>query len=203
MIAIIDYGAGNIKSVINAFKFLGHECVLVSEPDSLKEHSHIVLPGVGAFGEAMTKLKNNGMDEAVREAVKSGKAFIGICLGMQLLFEKGFEFGEHAGLGLIAGEVVKFNETNFDKPLKIPHIGWNALEFKQNSPLRLGLKELEYLYFVHSYHVICDDKFALAKTTYGYEFTSAVWHENIFGFQPHPEKSHEAGLKILENFARL
>ena len=203
MIAIIDYGAGNIKSVINAFDFLDKKCTLVSKPENLKEYSHIVLPGVGAFGEAITKLKNNGMDEAVKEAVKSGKAFIGICLGMQLLFERSFEFGEHEGLSLLPGKVVKFNEANFDKPLKIPHIGWNALEFKQNSPLILGLKKLEYLYFVHSYHVVCDDKFALAKTTYGYEFTSAVWHENIFRFQPHPEKSHEAGLKILENFARL
>ena len=203
MIAIIDYGAGNIKSVINAFNFLDKKSVLVSDPENLKEYSHIVLPGVGAFGEAMEKLKNNGMDEAIKEAVKSGKAFIGICLGMQLLFEKGFEFGEHAGLGLIAGDVVKFDESRFDKPLKIPHIGWNTLEFKQKSPLNFGLKELEYLYFVHSYHVVCDDKFILAKTIYGYEFTSAVWHENVFGFQPHPEKSHEVGLKILENFARL
>ena len=116
MTAIIDYGAGNIKSVINAFKFLGHECVLVSDPENLKEYSHIVLPGVGAFGEAMKKLKFNGMDEAVKEAVKSGKAFIGICLGMQLLFERSFEFGEHEGLSLLPGEVVKFNEANFDKP---------------------------------------------------------------------------------------
>lgn len=203
MIAIVDYGAGNIKSVINAFNFLGKKCVLVSDPESLKGCSHIVLPGVGAFGEAMKKLKHNGMDEAIKEAVKNGKAFIGICLGMQLLFEKGFEFGEHAGLGLITGDVVKFDESRFDKPLKIPHIGWNTLEFKQKSPLNFGLKELEYLYFVHSYHVVCDDKFILAKTTYGYEFTSAVWHENVFGFQPHPEKSYEVGLKILENFARL
>ncbi|MGP1360234.1 imidazole glycerol phosphate synthase subunit HisH [Campylobacter sp.] len=203
MIAIVDYGAGNIKSVINAFNFLDKKCTLVDKPENLKEYSHIVLPGVGAFGEAMKKLKNNGMDEAIKEAVKSGKTFIGICLGMQLLFDKGFEFGEHAGLGLIAGDVVKFDESRFDKPLKIPHIGWNTLEFKQKSPLNFGLKELEYLYFVHSYHVVCDDKFALAKTTYGYEFTSAVWHENVFGFQPHPEKSHEVGLKILENFARL
>ena len=135
MIAIIDYGAGNIKSVINAFKFLGHECVLLSEPESLKEHSHIVLPGVGAFGEAMKKLKFKGMDEAIKEAVKSGKAFIGICLGMQLLFEKSFEFGEHEGLSLLPGEVVKFDEAKFDKPLKIPHVGWNTLSFKQNGLL--------------------------------------------------------------------
>ena len=203
MIAVIDYGAGNIKSVINAFKFLDKKCVLVSEPESLKEYSRIVLPGVGAFGEAIKKLKHNGMDEAIKEAVRSGKAFIGICLGMQLLFEKSYEFGEHEGLGLIAGEVIKFDEVKFDRPLKIPHVGWNTLLFKQNGSLNLGLKELEYLYFVHSYHVVCDDKFALAKTTYGYEFTSAVQHENIFGFQPHPEKSHEVGLKILEKFARL
>jgi imidazole glycerol phosphate synthase, glutamine amidotransferase subunit len=203
MIAIVDYGAGNIKSVINAFNFLDKKCVLVSDPESLKDYSHIVLPGVGAFGEAMKKLKHNGMDEAIKEAVKNGKTFIGICLGMQLLFEKSFEFGEYEGLGLIAGEVIKFDEAKFDKPLKIPHIGWNTLEFKQKSPLNFGLKELEYLYFVHSYHVVCDDKFTLAKTVYGYEFTSAVWHENVFGLQPHPEKSHEVGLKILENFARL
>ena len=203
MIAIIDYGAGNIKSVINAFKFLDKKCVLVSEPESLKEYSRIVLPGVGAFGEAIKKLKHNGMDEAIKEAVRSGKAFIGICLGMQLLFEKSYEFGEHEGLGLIAGEVIKFDEVKFDRPLKIPHVGWNTLLFKQNGSLNLGLKELEYLYFVHSYHVVCDDKFALARTGYGYEFTSAVQYENVFGFQPHPEKSHEVGLKILENFARL
>ena len=202
MIAIIDYGAGNIKSVINAFDFLDKKCTLVSKPENLKEYSHIVLPehydhSADYLDKQLASLRK------AEEAVKSGKAFIGICLGMQLLFERSFEFGEHKGLSLLPGEVVKFNEANFDKPLKIPHIGWNALEFKQNSPLNLGLKRLEYLYFVHSYHVVCDDKFALAKTTYGYEFTSAVWHENIFGFQPHPEKSHEAGLKILENFARL
>ncbi|MCD8212580.1 MAG: imidazole glycerol phosphate synthase subunit HisH [Campylobacter sp.] len=203
MIGIIDYKAGNIKSVINAFNYVGYDCELVSRPEALKNYDRIVLPGVGAFGEAMARLRAENMDDAIKEFVCSGRAFLGVCLGMQLLFDRSFEFGSNEGLGLIKGEAVKFDTNKFDQALKIPHIGWNALEFTRQMPINAGLKSIEYLYFVHSYHAVCDDKFVLAKTGYGYDFVSAVAHENIYGFQPHPEKSHDVGLKILENFGRL
>lgn len=203
MIGIIDYKAGNIQSVINAFDFVGAKCELVSDADRLKFYDRVVLPGVGAFSEAMKRLKASNFDEAIREFVASGRAFLGICLGMQLLFDESEEFGVSGGLGLLRGRVVKFDESKFGSPLKVPHMGWNALNFTRQTPINLGLKASEYLYFVHSYHVVCDDKFTLATTDYGYKFVSAVAHENIYGFQPHPEKSHGAGLKILENFTRI
>ena len=203
MIVIVDYGVGNLFSLKSSFAKIGVETIVSGDKREIEKADKLILPGVGAFEDAAKKLRENRLGDLVIKKAKQGTPLLGICLGMQLLFEKSFEFGEHEGLSLLPGEVVKFDEAKFDKPLKIPHVGWNTLSFKQNSPLRLGLKELEYLYFVHSYHVVCDDKFALAKTTYGYEFTSAVQHENLFGFQPHPEKSHEVGLKILENFARL
>lgn len=203
MIGIIDYKAGNIRSVINAFSFLGQECELVSDAGRLKFYDRVVLPGVGAFGEAMARLKAANFDEAAREFIATGKPFLGICLGMQLLFEQSEEFGSNPGLGLISGRVVKFDTARFEQPLKVPQVGWNLLNFTKRTPINAGLDKSEYLYFVHSYHVVCDEKFALAFSDYGYKFVSAVACENIYGFQPHPEKSHEAGLKILENFARL
>ncbi|MDO5046096.1 imidazole glycerol phosphate synthase subunit HisH [Campylobacter sp.] len=202
-IGIIDYGAGNLQSVINAFKFVGFESKLVKNADELSKFDRVVLPGVGAFALAMNRLKELGMDEAIKEFVKSAKPFLGICLGMQLLFDESDEFGVSKGLCLIKGRVCKFDEAKFKNSLKIPHIGWNTLEFTAQSPLNSNLNSSEYLYFVHSYHVVCEPKFALAKTQYGYEFTSAVWADNVYGFQPHPEKSSEVGLKILQNFGRL
>lgn len=201
MTGIIDYDAGNIKSVMNAFEFIGEKTELVHT--NLAKYDRIVLPGVGAFGEAMQKLKSRGLDEEIKLFVASGKPFLGICLGMQLLFEKSDEFGENLGLGLIKGEVVRFKESEFTKKLKIPHVGWNSCEFTRKSKINKGLGQSAYLYFVHSYHVVCDDKFALSKTFYGYEFVSAVEKDNVFGFQPHPEKSHENGLKILKNFTEI
>ena len=198
MIGIIDYGAGNLQSVMNAFEKLNLSARLVRNAEELAKFKRIILPGVGAFGEAMKKLKSANLDEAIKDFVASGRPFLGICLGMQLLFEKSSEFGEHAGLGLLRGEVVKF-----DEPLKVPHTGWNVINFVCETPINRGLKKSEYLYFVHSYHVVCGESAVLGSSEYGYKFTSAVAVDNVFGFQPHPEKSHDTGLKILQNFGRL
>lgn len=203
MIGIVDYNMGNLASVINAFERVGADIAVESDPAKLKDYDKLILPGVGAFGDAMEHLKSNGMDEAVKAYVKSGKPLLGICLGMQLLFESSEEFGSNEGLGLIAGKVVAFDESKFDHKLKVPHMGWNEI-FKQNdTKLFDGLDKEFYLYFVHSFHAVCDDKYAIGKTYYGYEFVSAVNKENIYGIQPHPEKSHENGLKIIENFVNL
>jgi len=202
LIGIVDYNMGNLASVINAFNILGANIAVESNPSELHKYDKLILPGVGAFGDAMEHLKGNGMDRAVREYAKSGKPLLGICLGMQLLFESSEEFGEHRGLGLIEGRVVAFDEQKFDHKLKVPHMGWNEM-FQMKNVLFNGLDNDFYLYFVHSYHAVCDDKYAIGKTYYGYEFISAVQKDNIYGIQPHPEKSHENGLKIIENFINL
>jgi len=209
VIGIVDYNMGNLASVINAFAKVGVDAVLESDPSKLSQYDKLILPGVGAFGDAMEHLQSNGMDKAVIDYASSAKPLLGICLGMQLLFESSEEFGSTQGLGLIPGKVVAFDESKFDHPLKVPHMGWNEL-FTQNvganpsgCPLFNGLDDDFYLYFVHSYHAVCDDKYAIGKTHYGYEFVSAVQNDNIYGIQPHPEKSHENGLKIIENFAKL
>ncbi len=203
MIGIVDYNMGNLASVINAFAKVGVDATLESDPTKLNQYDKLILPGVGAFGDAMEHLKSNGMDEAVMTYAQSGKPLLGICLGMQLLFESSEEFGAHKGLGLIPGKVVAFNENKFDHPQKVPHMGWNELFVQKETALFSELKKDFYLYFVHSYHAVCDDKYAIGKTHYGYEFVSAVQNDNIYGIQPHPEKSHENGLKIIENFAKL
>lgn len=203
MIAIVDYNVGNLQSVINAFSSLQVKATLVSDPNALKNYDKAILPGVGAFGDAMRSLEKTQMKEAVLEYAKSGKSIMGICLGMQLLFEKSYEFGEHEGLGLIPGVVKKFDTDQFQEPLKIPHIGWNSLHVKNKTSLFDKMQKEFYLYFVHSYYVDCSEKYVVGKTKYGVEFTSAVVCENIFGIQPHPEKSHENGLQILKNFAQL
>jgi len=202
LIGIVDYNMGNLASVINAFESIGAKIAVESEPNKLKDYDKLILPGVGAFGDAMEHLKANGMDIAVKEYAKSGKPLLGICLGMQLLFESSQEFGEHRGLGLIEGRVVPFDKSKFDHKLKVPHMGWNELFIQKETPLFSGLND-PYLYFVHSYHIVCDDKYAIGKTYYGYEFVSAVQRDNIYGIQPHPEKSHNNGLKIIENFVNL
>jgi len=194
---------GNLASVINAFEIVGADIAVESDPLKLKEYEKLILPGVGAFGDAMEHLKSNGMDEAVKEYANSGKPLLGICLGMQLLFDSSEEFGEHKGLGLIEGKIVAFDESKFDTKLKVPHMGWNELFVQNDTSLFNGLDKEFYLYFVHSFHAICDDKYAIGKTYYGYEFVSAVNKDNIYGIQPHPEKSHENGLKIIENFVKL
>ncbi len=203
MIGIVDYNMGNLASVINAFTKMGVDATLESDPSKLPQYDKLILPGVGAFGDAMEHLQSNGMDLAVKAFVASGKPLLGICLGMQLLFESSEEFGSSQGLGLIEGKVVAFDESKFDHSLKVPHMGWNEMFKQTNTPLFDGLDDDFYLYFVHSYHAICEDKYAIGKTHYGYEFVSAVQKENIYGIQPHPEKSHENGLKIIENFVKL
>jgi glutamine amidotransferase len=201
MIGIVNYNMGNLASVANAFKKINAKAEIVSDADKLKNYDKLLFPGVGAFGDAMEHLKENYLDEAIKDFIKSGKYVLGVCLGMQLLFERSQEFGEHKGLGIIEGEVVRFDKS-IEKDHKVPHMGWNKMFFKKDVPLFEGL-ENPYLYFVHSFHVVCDDRYAIGKTIYGYEFVSAVNKENVFGFQPHPEKSHNAGLKILENFVKL
>ncbi|MEN8304550.1 MAG: imidazole glycerol phosphate synthase subunit HisH [Campylobacterota bacterium] len=203
MIAIVDYNMGNLASVQNAFAKLGKETVVESDPSKFKDYDKLILPGVGAFGDAMEHLRERNMIEALREYAVSGKYMLGICLGMQLLFESSEEFGKHEGLGLIKGSVTAFDSSKFSEPLKVPHMGWNRM-FTVEHPLFENLDEEHYLYFVHTYHVNCTDKNNIIGTTdYGYQFTSAVAHENVFGIQPHPEKSHENGLHILENFINL
>ena len=203
MIGIVDYNMGNLASVINAFEIVGADIAVESDPTKLKNYDKLILPGVGAFGDAMEHLKENGMDKAVKEYASSGKPLLGICLGMQLLFESSEEFGTSEGLGLIEGKVVAFDESKFDHKLKVPHMGWNELFVQNDTKLFNGLERDFYLYFVHSFHAICDDQYAIGKTYYGYEFVSAVNKNNIYGIQPHPEKSHENGLKIIENFVKL
>lgn len=203
MIAIVDYNMGNLASVQNAFAKIGVQTVIESNPEKFKEYDKLILPGVGAFGDAMQHLREREMIEAIKEFAASSKPILGICLGMQLLFESSEEFGEHEGLGLIKGKVVAFDNSKFKNALKVPHMGWNRM-FTKEHPLFKGLDEEHYLYFVHSLHVVCTNKEdSIGKTFYGYEFTSAVAHKNIMGIQPHPEKSHENGLKILENFTKI
>jgi len=203
VIGIVDYNMGNLASVINAFTKVGADATLESDPAKLDQYDKLILPGVGAFGDAMEHLKENGMDEAVKSFATSGKPLLGICLGMQLLFDSSEEFGTTQGLGLIPGKVVAFDENKFDHPLKVPHMGWNELFVQNDTAIFDGLAKDFYLYFVHSYHAVCEDKYAIGKTHYGYEFVSAVQNGNIYGIQPHPEKSHDNGLKIIENFAKL
>lgn len=203
MIAIVDYNMGNLASVKNAFTLLGEEVVVESDPDKLLGYDKVVLPGVGAFKDAMQHLDERGLTEAIQAYAKSGKYMIGICLGMQLLFDKSEEFGPSKGLGLIEGEVVAFDQSRFETPLKVPHMGWNKIFLHHHSELFKGLDESFYLYFVHSFHAKTDPKYTIGSTHYGYEFTSAVYKDNIYGFQPHPEKSHENGLQILKNFIEL
>lgn len=203
MIGIVDYNMGNLASVKNAFDLLGEKVVVESDPDKLHTYDKLILPGVGAFADAMEHLKSRGMDQAVREYAQSGKYLLGICLGMQLLFESSEEFGISEGLGLIKGRVVAFDSSRFHTPLKVPHMGWNRM-FTKKHPLFDGLDEAHYLYFVHSYHAVCtDEEDSIGESVYGYRFTSAVAHNNVMGIQPHPEKSHENGLSILKNFINL
>jgi len=203
LIGIVDYNMGNLASVINAFESVDANIAVESDPSKLKNYDKLILPGVGAFADAMEHLKSNGMDEAVKAYAQTGKPLLGICLGMQLLFESSEEFGVTQGLGLIEGKVVAFDESKFDQKLKVPHMGWNELFVQNDTKLFDGLEKEFYLYFVHSFHAVCDDKYAIGKTYYGYEFVSAVKKDNIYGIQPHPEKSHENGLKIIENFVKL
>lgn len=201
MVAIVDYGMGNLRSVYNALDILGFEADLVSDPEKLKKYDHVILPGVGSYRICMENLIKAGFDEALIEYANSGKPLMGICLGMQILATKGYEDGVTLGLGLVEGEVKKFD--NVSNKLKIPHVGWNDAEFKwaDNHPLSKRIKKKDTFYFTHSFYFKCKNSVdSIADTGYGEIFTSAIFKNNIFATQFHPEKSQEMGLKLFQNF---
>lgn len=203
MIAIIDYGVGNIFSLCSSFGAIGAEAVLTGDKEVICRADKLILPGVGAFGDAADKLKSCGLWDVVLSEAKGGKPLLGICLGMQLLFDESHEYGIHKGLGLIPGRVMPI-APEVPKGVKIPHIGWNALHFTgESSPLFAGLDEGNHVYFVHSYYATDCAENTIATTEYYAELTAAVAKGNVYGTQFHPEKSGEVGLKILKNFAQL
>lgn len=203
MIAIADYGVGNLFSLKSSFEYIGKKTIVTSDKGQIKSADRIILPGVGAFGDAAEKLSESGLGELIIEEAQKGKPIMGICLGMQLLFDKSYEYGEHKGLGLIKGEIRPIAEV-VPRKYKIPHIGWNKLHFtKEKSRLFRYINEGDYVYFVHSYYgTDCKDSL-LATTEYGAELTAAVGKKNVFGCQFHPEKSGDTGLKILKAFAEI
>ena len=199
MVAIIDYGVGNLFSLRSSFAAIGEEAEVTSDPERIRLADRVVLPGVGAFGDAADKLRETGLDALVKEEASKGKPLLGICLGMQLLFEKSFEYGEHPGLGLLKGEIRPIAER-IPEGLKIPQMGWNALKIVRESPLLKYTREGDYVYFVHSYSAVkCDDSL-LAVTEYGADLTACAGNGSVFGCQFHPEKSGETGLRILKAF---
>ena len=199
MIAIIDYGVGNLFSLSSSLQAIGQEAVVTSDKDVIKAADRIILPGVGAFADAIAKLKSTGLDEVVVSEAKKGKPIMGICLGMQLLFEKSYEYGEHSGLGLIKGSIVPIKDI-VDSTFKIPHIGWNAIYHNKTHELLKYTPNGEFVYFVHSYFADkCDDSL-LTYTEYGEKITASVVHKNVYGVQFHPEKSGNVGLNILRAF---
>lgn len=202
MLAVVDYGAGNLRSVIHALDYLNVENVqLVQQSEQMLGAEKIILPGVGAFGAGMQKLHEQGLVAPIQEAVANGIPYLGICLGMQFLFEYSDEMGNHEGLGILAGKVTRFPE--FDD-LKVPHMGWNILKTTRDSDLIKDLPEKPYAYFVHSYYCVPKNEGdVLISVDYGIEFTAAVERDNIYGVQFHPEKSQQVGLKILQNFLAL
>ncbi len=200
MIAIIDYGVGNLFSLKSSFNAIGANITVTDNEEIIRSADKIILPGVGAFSDAIAKLRATGLDKVLIDEAQKGKPVMGICLGMQMLFEKSFEYGEYDGLGLLKGNVVGMQGV-LPEELKIPHIGWNALHFKQNDcPLFKYIKENDCVYFVHSYFAEDCDESVAATTEYGKELTAAVAYKNIYGCQFHPEKSGEVGLNILRAF---
>ncbi|MFR7990093.1 MAG: imidazole glycerol phosphate synthase subunit HisH [Anaerovoracaceae bacterium] len=205
MIAIIDYGVGNIFSLYSSFGYIGAEAVLTDDREVIRRADRVVLPGVGAFGDAAEKLRRSGLDREVLSCAESGKPLLGICLGMQLLFEKSFEYGEHLGLGLIKGKVVSM-EPEVPKGYKVPHIGWNSLYFpenKQKSPLFRYIDEGDFVYFVHTFYGTECSESVIAGTEYGIPLTAAVSSGNVYGVQFHPEKSGQVGMNILKAFCEI
>ena len=199
MVSIIDYGVGNLFSLRSSFAAIGAEAVVTSDPETIRRADRVILPGVGAFGDAADKLRETGLDKVVQEEAARGKPLMGICLGMQLLFERSVEYGEHKGLGLLKGEIRPIAER-IPADLKIPQMGWNALKIVRESPLFKYTKDGEYVYFVHSYSAVdCEDSL-LASTEYGADLTACVGKGNVFGCQFHPEKSGETGLRMLKAF---
>ncbi len=201
MIAIIDYGMGNLRSVQKAFEKVGHQAIVTSDPAQVAAAAKVVLPGVGAFEDAAAELRRLDLVKPVLQAIDSGKPFLGICLGLQLLFDVSYENGRHEGLGVLRGECVRFD---LPKDYAVPHMGWNQLNIRRPAPVLSGVAEGAYVYFVHSYYVVPKDAEVIAaETDYGGPFCAMVWRDNVFATQFHPEKSQAEGLKMLKNFAEL
>jgi imidazole glycerol-phosphate synthase subunit HisH len=201
MIAIIDYQMGNLRSVQKGFEKVGHRATISSDPEVLRKADKVVLPGVGAFGDAMHELQSRSLVKPIKEIIESGKPFLGVCLGMQLLFEIGHEGGPFAGLGVFAGEVKRFH---LPPEYKVPHMGWNSVTIRSKSPILAGVAEGTHFYFVHSYVVAPKDSSIVAlESEYGGPFPAMVWRDNVYATQFHPEKSQADGLQLLKNFAEL
>ena len=202
-VSILDYGMANLRSVQKGFEQVGARAEIISEPEQIDAADKLVLPGVGAFRDAIATLRERGHDQAIRRYIDSGKPFLGICLGLQMLFDVGYEDGEHRGLGVFRGACVRF-DVDESMRLKVPHMGWNQLMVRKPSPLLRDLPEGCGVYFVHSYHVTPQDQGVVATTTdYGRPFVSSVWKDNVMATQFHPEKSQKVGLQILSNFASI
>ena len=202
MIAIVDYGVGNLFSLKSSFAHIGEEAVVSNDIKTIKNADRLVLPGVGAFGDAAALLRMHGMDEVLREEAKSGKAILGICLGMQMLFTKSYEYGEHNGLDLIKGSVVPMQPL-LPSELKVPHIGWNELDLPKENALFKYINEKDRVYFVHSFFATDCDESVISSTEYGITLTAAVAKDNVMGTQFHPEKSGNVGLNILRGFCEI
>lgn len=200
MIAVVDYGVGNLFSLTSSLRAIGAECVVTGDPVLIKNAEKIILPGVGAFEDARNKLRERGLDELICKRVREGAKILGICLGMQMLFDESHEYGVHRGLGLLRGKVVAM-EGRIPSELAIPHIGWNALNIKREHPIFKYIKEGDFVYFVHSYYASECSESLLASCEYGRELTAAVAQDNVTGMQFHPEKSGDVGLSILRAFA--
>ena len=208
MIAVIDYGMGNLRSVQKALEHVGAQVIVTNDPNLIMSADSVVLPGVGAFKDCMANLTQLKLVDPIRKFIDGGKPFLGICLGLQVLFEESEEYGPVAGLGILPGKVLKFtsasSETKGGPPIKIPHIGWNNIEVKKKVPLFDKLGTESYFYFVHSYYVVPEDQSMVATVTnYGVEFVSGIQYRNIYAFQFHPEKSQTMGLSLLERFSNL
>lgn len=201
MIAIVDYQMGNLRSVQKALEKVGHEAIITSDPRQIEKAGKVILPGVGAFKDAIGELKRRDMIEPIRQAIASGKPFLGICLGLQLLFDVSREGGQHEGMGILQGEVTRFE---LPAEYKVPHMGWNQLLLRGQAPIFAGIDPGEHFYFVHSYYVVPADRSVIAtETDYHVPFCSSVWRKNLFATQFHPEKSQAVGLQLLKNFADL
>ena len=201
MIAIIDYQMGNLRSVQKAFEKIGHAAVITSEPRQISEAGKIVLPGVGAFEDAIAELRHRDLIGPIREAIESGKPFLGICLGLQLLFDVSYEHGVHEGLGILPGKVVRFDVP---PEYKVPHMGWNEARIRRPAPILAGIEDGTHFYFVHSYYVVPEDPSMVAiEADYHQPFCAMAWRDNLFATQFHPEKSQSHGLRLLQNFAEL
>lgn len=204
MLAIVDYGMANLRSVQKAFELHGHAAAIIRTPEEVRRASRLVVPGVGAFADAARVLRESGLGEAIKEFVGAGKPMLGICLGLQLLMEVGYEDGEHRGLGIVAGDCVRFEVDRPPLHLKVPHMGWNAIEWEREVPLFAGLERGSHVYFVHSYHVRPKEAGVVGATAdYGGPFVAAVVRGNVMATQFHPEKSQTVGTRMLHNFARM